>query len=143
MASTLRLLRFLTLATILLAPLYAGLLLATKGHQTGTSAFSDWWKQQQRAEQLRGAWDIISQSEEAAEAIIWDLIEGRLSLRQAAAEMDAAMENRIPADYILRNAFPGQSKEESSLRWALRRTELRLENDSRRPEVLRRLRAEL
>lgn len=143
MVSALRMLRLLTLATILLAPLYTGLLFAGKEHQPGISAVADWLKAQQRAERLRNTGDIIHESHEMMEAILWDLIGGRLPLWKAAADMNAAMGGRI-ADYPhFRLTFPGQSAEESLLRWAIHCVEVRLKKDAREAEVLHRLHAEL
>ncbi|HWG41326.1 MAG TPA: hypothetical protein VN688_00970 [Gemmataceae bacterium] len=143
MASTLRILRLLTLATVLLAPLYAGLLLTGNEHQPGISAVAVWLKEQERAERLRNTGDMICESHEVMEAIIWDLIEGRLPLRKAAADLNAAMGSRVPNGPLFRVASPGQSAEESSLRWAIHCAEVRLKKDAREAEVLHRLHAEL
>jgi hypothetical protein len=144
MVRTHRTLQLITLTTILLAPSYAGLLFAGKEHQPGISAIADWWKAQRRAERLRDTGNIIRESHEVMEVIIGDLIEGRLPLRKAAADMNATMGSRGSGNCpTFRVAFPGQSAEESIWRWAIHCVELRLKNDAREAEVLHRLHDEL
>jgi hypothetical protein len=135
--------RFLTLTTMLMAPLCAAMMLATSEYGTGTSAFSDWWQAEQRAARLQDVQVSRTRSQEATKAIVSDLIEGRLSLREAAPAMFAEMERWIPPYGIFRQCYPGRSVEESILRWSVSYLEANLEYNSHRAEILRCMRAEL
>ncbi len=137
------LLRSLTLATIPLAVLGGGIFLSVNGRGPGSDIFSEWWQILQHGQRLQADVAYLWQSREAMDAVVADLIAGRLSLRQAADALSAESESRPTRYRIFLGDFPGRSEEERSLYWALHRAEAVLPDDSRRTEILRRLRAEL
>ncbi len=131
--------RFLALTASLPIVLYAGIALSTDGRQ----AFADWWQTAQDRERLQEDGELVQANSKAMEAVVVDLIEGRLSLPEAAAALRALNEERPPNHRIHLDEYPGESAEERSLWWTLARAEAIFGYDSRKEEIERRLRTEL
>jgi hypothetical protein len=129
--------------TVLMALACGVLLLATAEDGPRRSALSGWWQAVEREARLHAEWLAVSQNQETLDAIRMELIEGRRSLREAASPMFAQLEDRLPMDGQFWKHFQGRSREESILRWAINYTDASLEGESRQPEVMRRLHAEL
>lgn len=96
-----------------------------------------------RGEQLDADRAILYPSVLTREGILRELIEGRLTLRAAAAVLREQEENKPPHLRIQPDRLPGQSTEDYFLQRALRGAENQLEKDPRRERILARLRGEL
>jgi hypothetical protein len=104
---------------------------------------SDWLREGQRESQLNADGTIISRVNNENVAIIDALIEGRLSLRAAAAAMCAVGENKPAHLRIVEGRLPEQAVEEHYVRRAFKWADYTLIDDPRREAVMTRLQAEL
>jgi hypothetical protein len=129
-------------------PLCAGgvcLLLAAALCWVRLSSFggADWVGEALRRERIDAEREALNRSTAVTRGILTDLVEGRLSLREAADALRAEHESRprrLQPPYLVR---PDSSVEEDYLRWTCRLAEIHLEDSPRRPQVTRRLREEL
>jgi hypothetical protein len=106
-------------------------------------SLADLLHETQRRERLEDDRAILMPIVAEREKIVRDLIEGRRSLRDAAAALRHESESKPP--HLRESALrpQGQSIEEYFVRLAFLRAENELKDDSRRDAVLTRLRSEL
>jgi hypothetical protein len=106
------------------------------------AVLKDWFQTVRERERLDSEGARLLESTAVTRQIVADLDAGRLSLREAAASLWAERERRPPRLQGVLTSFRGESVEESFLREMLWEAECRLEGDSRRREILARLRAQ-
>jgi hypothetical protein len=104
---------------------------------------ADWLREERRKPQLEADAAIIFNINEENRKTIDALIEGRLSLRDAAEAMRAVRESKPERLCALEDCPPEQFAEEYFIRKAFRCVDYTLMNDPRRKAVLERLQAEL
>jgi hypothetical protein len=104
---------------------------------------ADLLHQGQRGSQLNADMTIMSRINDKNRAIIAALIEGRLSLRAAAAAMREVGESKPAYLRIDEERLPEQAVEEHYVRRAFKWADKTLMDDPRRDAVLIRLQAEL
>jgi hypothetical protein len=102
----------------------------------------NWVRAVQERERIDGEGALFHRSAEVTFKIVADLDAGRLTLGEAAAALRAERESRPARFRFGWTPLPGESAEECFLREVLWEAECRLEGDSRREEILARLRAE-
>jgi hypothetical protein len=86
---------------------------------------------------------VLLQSMGRVDAIITELLEGRLSLVEAARQLQAERHNRPRSCRTDLSMYPGETEEERHLHLILTFAEVRLRNTPQSVEVLRRLQGEL
>ena len=126
-------------------PVILGVTLLLCG-QTGrgtASAVTDWLHEVERSNRIDADRSEFRHYYAVNDVINCDLIEGRVSLREAVAAMRAEQEDRPPGYPSPVEGFPGRSVEERYMRLAILRTSNRLGQSSRKGEVLQHLHAEL
>jgi hypothetical protein len=136
-----RLIRVVLLAIAPLTLLSASSLLCSGG-DSPLMLLLQCFQEAQREESLRSEGVVLLDSTKTARQILGDLDAGRLSLREAAAALRAEHEGRPSRFRLPVHPLPGESVDECYMREIVRDAEVRLESDSSRHELLKRLRTE-
>jgi hypothetical protein len=120
------------------------LLLAAGGeHEVQSPPLANLLDEIQRGERLRQNARACSHSMATTEALLAEVLEGRLSLDGAALARRIEEESQPSSLRPSPRPHPQLSTEDYYVQWVFGQVEVRLRRDSRRLEILSRLRAEL
>lgn len=135
--------RLLLLVAVPLAVLCTAILLFADGSGPRGTALGHWLREIQRGERLDAAAPVLIRGAERTQSILAALVEGRLTLADAAEQLRSEREScprPFRIDPILN---PGESVEEYYLRTTVQQVEWYLYGEERQRTVVRRLQQEL
>lgn len=135
--------RLLLLAAIPVAVLCACILLTVDGGGLRRTALGSWLHEARRGELLRAAGSDLMRSNESVQSILAALVDGRLTLPEAAERIRSERENRHHPFRLQPTLQPGESIEDFYLRFTVELVQWHLEGQQCQREVVQRLQREL